>query len=289
MLKQYDYIIRDQIKRGIVQPVQNPDTAEVGKVHYLRHHAIVWQYKETTKLRVVYNASARPDGPSLNNCLYTGPKFDQRIMDILQRFHTFNIALAADIEKAFLMIFTSERDRDVLRFLWVDDVLKDQPSLCVFCFTRVVFGVSSSPFLLNATIRHHLNKYFPSHPQLVKTLAQSIYVDDIVSGANNDDDAYLLYIESKGLLKAGGFNLRKLITNSSHLQEKINRDERVLHTSKTSELEKTYTSSTLGKTQSLHTGEQKILGICWNDSADHLVIDVCNVAHLARELEPTKV
>lgn len=161
--------------------------------------------------------------------------------------------------------------------------------MCVFCFTRVVFGVSSSPFLLNATIRHHLNKYFPSHPQLVKTLAQSIYVDDIVSGANNDDDAYLLYIESKGLLKAGGFNLRKLITNSSHLQEKINRDERVLHTSKTSELEKTYTSSTLGKTQSLHTGEQKILGICWNDSADHLVIDVCNVAHLARELEPTKV
>ena len=104
VLEQYDSIILDQIVQGIVQPVENPDVAEVGKVHYLPHHAVVRQDKETTKLRVVYDASAKSDGPSLNNCLYTGPKFDQRIMDILQRFCTHKIALTADIEKAFLMI-----------------------------------------------------------------------------------------------------------------------------------------------------------------------------------------
>ena len=288
VLEQYDSIIQDQIVQGIVQPVENPDVAEVGKVHYLPHHAVVRQDKETTKLRVVYDASAKSDGPSLNNCLYTGPKFDQRIMDILQRFHMHKIALTADIEKAFLMISMSEKDRDVLRFLWVDDILKDQPSVRVFRFTRVVFGVSSSPFLLNATVSHHLNKYSPSHPQLVKNLSQSTYVDDIVSGAKNDDDAYLLYKESKSLLKAGGFNLRKFITNSSQLQDRINRDEGVLHASKTPELEETYSSSTLGATQSLCSGEQKILGIRWNVSADHFVIDVSNIACLARELEPTK-
>ena len=87
----------------------------------------------------------------------------------------------------------------------------------------------------------------------MKTLSQSTYVEDTVSGAKSDDDAYLLYKESKSLLKAGGFYLMKFITNSSQLQERINRDE--------AELEETYTSSTLGTTQSLHSGEQKIPGM----------------------------
>lgn len=70
-----------------------------------------------------------------------------------------------------------------------------------------------------------------SHPWLVKTLSQSTHVDDIISGVKSDDDAYLLYKESKSLLKAGGFNLRKFITNSNEPQERINKDEGVLHAS----------------------------------------------------------
>ena len=133
-----------------------------------------------------------------------------------------------------------------------------------------------------------MNEYSRSHPQLVKTLSQSTYVDDIISGAKSVDDAYLLYKESKSLLKEGGFNLRKFITNSSQLQERIDEDEGVLHACKNPELEETYTRSTLGTNQSLRSGEQKILGVRWNVFADQLVIDVSNVAHLARELEPTK-
>ena len=49
-------------------------------------------------MRVVYDKS---DGPSLNYGLYTEPKFDQQIMDILQIFHTHKVAHAADIKKAF--------------------------------------------------------------------------------------------------------------------------------------------------------------------------------------------
>ena len=99
------------------------------------------------KLRVVYDASAKSTGPSLNDCLYTGPKFDQKIMDILLRFRTVKVALTADIERAFLMISICERDRDALWFLWFDNITKEQPQVCAFRFARVVFGVSSSPFL----------------------------------------------------------------------------------------------------------------------------------------------
>ena len=68
------------------------------------------------------------------------------------------MALAADIEKAFLMVSVAEQDRNVLRFLWVDDIMKDDPRIIPLRFKRVVFGVSSSPFLLNATIPHDLKK-----------------------------------------------------------------------------------------------------------------------------------
>ena len=63
---------------------------------------------------MVYDASAKTSGPALNDCLYAGPKFGQNIMDIMLRFCVHKVAMAADIEKAFLMIAVAPRDRDVL-------------------------------------------------------------------------------------------------------------------------------------------------------------------------------
>ena len=76
-LQEYDSVIQNQIKQGIIQSVEDLGSMEVVKVHYLPHHAVIRQDKETTKLRVVYDASTKSDGPSLNDCLYTRPKFDQ--------------------------------------------------------------------------------------------------------------------------------------------------------------------------------------------------------------------
>ena len=55
---------------------------EQDQVHYLPHHGIAWQDKMTSKIRIVYNASAKMNGPSLNYCLYTGPCFSQSIFVI---------------------------------------------------------------------------------------------------------------------------------------------------------------------------------------------------------------
>ena len=123
-----------------------------GKVHYLPHHGVVRTDKMTTKLRVVYDASAKSSGPSLNDCLHKEPKFNQLILDLL-RFCSYRLGF---IKKAFLMTSVDDHDRDVLRFFWVDDVTKANPNIRAFRFTRVVFRVSSSPFLLNTTIQYHL-------------------------------------------------------------------------------------------------------------------------------------
>ncbi len=99
------------MRQGIVEVVEE---SEYPMVHYLPHHAVIRKDKHTMKLRVVYDASAKSEGPSLNDCLLTGPKFD---LDILLRFRAHEVALAADIEKAFLMVSVADKDRDVLRFL----------------------------------------------------------------------------------------------------------------------------------------------------------------------------
>ena len=229
LLKEYDTIIQDQVKQGVIEVVTDSIPTDGRAVHYLPHHAVVQQDKATTKIRIVHDASAKTTGPSLNDCLYTGPKFDRRIMDILLRFRTSKIALTADIERAFLQICVEEQDQDVLRFLWFDDVTKAQPEVQILKFTRVVFGVSSSPFLLNATIRHHLKKYVSTHPKLVKKISESIYVDDVVSGAETEEEAFTMYQESKAMLRSGGFNLHKFNTNSSKLRELIYREENTVH------------------------------------------------------------
>ena len=89
---------------------------------------------------MVFDASARSNGPSLNNCLHVCPKHNQRIFNILLRFR-MKVALVADVEKAFLMIAVEKEDRDVLYFLRVTDIKKDPPDIIAVRSTRVVFGV----------------------------------------------------------------------------------------------------------------------------------------------------
>ena len=71
----------------------------------------------------------------------------------------------------------------------VDDVSSQQPNLVQLRFTCVVFGVCSSPFLLNATIRYHLEQYQETQPDLVMKLSKATYVYDVVSGADDEEQA----------------------------------------------------------------------------------------------------
>ena len=290
--QEYDTIIKTQIQQGIVEEVDQSHKP-LGEVHYLPHHAVIRKDESTTKLRIVYDASAKSTGCSLNECLHKGPKFDQKILDILLRFRTYPIALTANIEKVFLMISVSEQDRDALRFLWVDNVYSKDPKILTLRFARVVFGLSASPFLLNATLQHHLHQYSSTHPEVVRLLVNSTYVDDIVCVARDEQQAYQLYETSKELFKQGGFNLRKFVTNSKSLQERINTQEssgltvQELHPPVRAN-DDTYTKEMFGTMQFIQPGEQRILGVHWDVTTDQLYFRLTDVAWLASELVPTK-
>ena len=232
MLNEYDAVIQEQVNAGVVERVEEDGPGEVGEVHYLAHHPVVRQDKQTTKVRVVYDASAKKcGGPSLNDCLYSCPRlWLETIADVLVKFRCHRTALVGDLEKAFLMISVSEDDRYALRFLWFDDPFSEEPKIIVFRFDRA-FGLSSSPFLLNVTLKHHIMLYENEDPEFVQKLLQSLYVDDIISGDSDDIGAYKLYIKANLRLAEGGFNARKFVSNSKQLMSQIKESERLLENS----------------------------------------------------------
>ena len=115
----YDTIFKDYEKEGIIERVPVEEIAkEAGTTHYLPHRPVIREDKQTTKIRAVFDASCKVNGPSLNQCLYAGPNLIAKIFDVLVRFRFTRIGLLADIKQAFLNVEIASEHRDYLRFLW---------------------------------------------------------------------------------------------------------------------------------------------------------------------------
>ena len=112
------------------------------------------------------------------------------LLNILLRLRTGKIGLIADIKQAFIQIEVISEHRDYLRFMWFDDTFKRHPELISLRFTRVLFGLTCSPFLLNGTVKSHLLKYiqFTAIKEFVGKLLHKIYVDDSVNSFDKLND-----------------------------------------------------------------------------------------------------
>ena len=168
------------------------------RIYYSPHHAVVRRDRETTKVRIVYDGSAKncKDERSLNDCLEVGENYIPHIFKMLTSFRWNSVALTADIKKAFLMVGIKSDDRDMLRFLWLKDPLAEKPEINEYRFNRLVFGLRPSPSILGETIAHHLNLYKQSEPEMYELLRKSLYVDDLLTGEENDENG-LLFIRNR--------------------------------------------------------------------------------------------
>ena len=117
-IEHYDQVIQDQIEAGIVERVSGPVTGS--QEFYIPHKPVVRESAETTKLRVVYDASTcvHSGAPSLNECLNPGPPLQNQLWSVLVRARFHPVAIAGDIKQAFLQVRIREEDRDALRFYW---------------------------------------------------------------------------------------------------------------------------------------------------------------------------
>ena len=237
----YNSTLEEMEQNDVIEEVPGAELKSFFPVFYLPHHPVVRECSTSTKVRPVFDASATgPNQVSLNDCLEAGPSLVPNLVCIIMRFRRWVYAISADITKAFLQIKLRREDQDVHRFLW-----SHNGNIRVMRFLRVTFGVKSSPFLLNATIRHHLSSVRQSH--VVQELTDNLYVDDWLSGADSETKASDMFLEARSLMLYAGMSLAKWSTNSEILANKVY-----------SELDSKH----------LEAGSLKILGIKWTPNTD---------------------
>ena len=81
-------------------------------------------------------------------------------------------------------------------------------------FTRLVFSLTQSPFILEGTLKKHFENYRDRFKELIKIIENDKCVDDLVTGSNNLEEVK----EIKQLFEKGGFNLHKWNSNVPELE-----------------------------------------------------------------------
>ena len=218
-LEAYDSIIQEQRANEIIEKVKVEEVNDTvnERVFYLPHRPVIKESAETTKIRIVCDASAKTcqTSTSLNECLETVPPLQNRLWDILIRSRFRPILLCGDREKAFLQIRIRDSQLDALRFHWVSNL--DLNRIEVNRFTRLDFGLTQSPFILKGMLKEHFNNYKPVYLEVTENIRNDIYVDDLVSGRNILSEVEVIKQKSIELFAKGGFNLHKWYSNISLL------------------------------------------------------------------------
>ncbi|XP_078370370.1 uncharacterized protein LOC144654152 [Oculina patagonica] len=261
LIHKYNEQLLDQLKRGFIEQVLDPNIHQ-GVMHYMPHFP-VFKESNTTAMRIVYDASAKISSKalSLNDCLHTGPNLIQRLQNMLLTFRSHKIAFTADIEKAFLQIELNTQDRDATRFLWLKDIDKsanNPDNLVVYRFCRVLFGAAPSPYLLNATIQHHLAK---QDDWISEDLQRSIYMDNVVTGTDTEPEALQYYTSSRNYFQGAGMNLRQWTSNSPTLNRQAHDDG-------------VYAEPMV-----------KVLGLNWNTKTDTLSLSLAKLIKQTNSIE----
>lgn len=218
---------------------------------FLPHHSVQRADSCTTKLRVVFNASAKTSsGHSLNDLMHKGPNLQKDLQGLLLKWRVYRYAFTADIEKMFRQIYVSPADQKLQQIMWRSH--PGQP-IRAYQLTTVTYGTKAAPFLAMMTLRQLATDEQHNFPQAAKSLREDFYTDDLVSGTHTIEEGICNIAELNMCLSSGGFVLRKWSANEKRLLEKINSSQQTLPT-----------TSFIFKTE--NTG--KTLGLRWDPTTD---------------------
>ena len=154
---------------------------------YLPMHGLLKEASTTTKLRIVFDASAKTStGYSLNDLLLPGPTLYPLLVDVFLNFRRFPIGMSSDISKMFREVKLHPIKKDFHHYIHrgcKSGKLQD------WRMTRLTFGVTSSPFLATQVLRQVASDYEDEFPQEASIVRQSLYVDDCLTGADDVEGA----------------------------------------------------------------------------------------------------
>ncbi|XP_041785566.1 uncharacterized protein LOC121600845 [Anopheles merus] len=217
----YHDFMREYLELGHMSRIKNPSDDE--RAYYLPHHPVFKAASSTTKVRVVFDGSAKTStGFSLNDALCVGPVVQDDLLDIILRFRTYKVAVVGDIAKMYRQVLLHPNDRKFVRICFR---FSPHSPIEYFELNTATYGLAPSSFLATRTLLQLANDEGDSCPNASAALKTNFYVDDFIGGADSIENARQLRIELSQLLAKGGFELRKWTSNQLEVLAGLNADQ----------------------------------------------------------------
>ncbi len=236
-----DEVFQKQLSVGIIEYIHDFEQyrREFPNFSFVSHFPLVKDDRQTTKVRIIYMANLAEkmrngkSGVSINQCVHPGFCKNSRIATAftLSRFDKY--LLCYDIVKAFHNLHINEDNQSKFLFLWFKDVKKGDFTPVVSKFTRIIFGMSCSPYLLTCALHMFLNDNSndftlseSENKRLneMKQLAyQGSYVDNISMGTNTLKELNYIHDNSVKVFEENKFPLQQFVTNHLEFQSVLDK------------------------------------------------------------------
>ena len=157
-------VVWEYFAMGHTEPVPKVEVdSQHTEVYYFLMHAVHKEDSSTSKLRVIFGASAKTvSGTSLNNHLLVGPMVCPSLIDMLLQFGGFKVELTTDVRHMYQAVRLPDSQKDLHQFVWRED---PQRLILDYRMTRLTFMVSASLFAANTALRKDVLNYSECHPQ----------------------------------------------------------------------------------------------------------------------------
>ncbi|CAK1597552.1 unnamed protein product [Parnassius mnemosyne] len=252
----YTNVIKEYLRLQHMEEVPEKEK-EKEKCVYLPHHAVLREDKESTKTRLVFDASCKgSNNVSLNDELLVGPPLQEDLRNLIIRWRMKGICYMSDIQKMYRQILVFPEDADTYqRILWRSDASED---IKEYRILRVTFGTASAPYLAVRTLHQIADDEGKNHPKAAQIIKEDFYMDDLMGGADTVEEAVTEAKEVDEIVKKGGFTLTKWASNNLDFMQSIKPADR---------------------SRSAHfnlniDGTVKALGIKWNMGTDKFKYEV---------------
>ena len=216
---EYEKIIHAHEAKNYIRRVENTDQEPGGWL--LPHFPVVRRDKETTKVRIVFDAAARNYKQCLNDFIETGPKLQNDLVDVLLRFRKHEVALISDVAEMYLQVSIYPEDRKYLRFLW-----RQGDETIEYEFNRLVFGLNTSPFLAQLVSQENARKHSTEFPRAAEAIIQSTYMDDTLDSVATEEEARTLKKQLQIIWKTAGMDVKKWASSSVKIMEETPEEDR---------------------------------------------------------------
>lgn len=214
----YINFMDEYLQMGHMEEVINHQ-ASTQRQFYLPHHPVLKASSLTTKLRVVFDASAKSSsGLSLNDVLLCGPTVQEELFSILIRFRKHQFVLMADVEKMFRQVNIRKEDRDMQRIVWRSDPKKQ---LHTYRLSTVTYGTTSASFMTTNCLITLADESKNQYPLASEIVRRDFYMDDLMTGSNTIEECCQLRKQIHAILETAKFPLRKWCSNSQTILENI--------------------------------------------------------------------